>query len=90
MAIAIKHKEVNEPLLRDFYIGIFTRYYQNIEDFLPVIRNEVSEKPLGEKFVKSDIYVTLDYLYKRWHPIYERMFPASQNRSDHSDKRAKV
>lgn len=72
MAIAIIHKEVNEPLLRDFYIGIFVRFYQRIQPFLPVIRNEVDEHPFGIK-PRPEVYIRLDELYERWHPIYQTM-----------------
>lgn len=72
MAIAIKYNEVNEALLKDFYIGTFVRLYDNIKEFLIVVRNDppIDNSPFKE-LRRPDVLCNLDLLYIRWKPKYE-------------------
>ena len=74
MAIAIKCKEANEELLEEFYIGLFIRFYESIQRFIPVIRNnpKIPNSPF-EETSRIEVYSSLDWLYERWKPRYQAL-----------------
>lgn len=74
MAIAIKYEQVNEILLRDFYIGIYVRFYRSIKHLLPLVRNDPPEpySAFG-KAARPEAYDNLDWLYNRWSIEYIKM-----------------
>ncbi len=74
MAIAVKYREINEPITEEFFIGIFIRFYETTKDFFPVIRNQVDvdPRPFGA-VTRSEVYCEIDNLYKKWKPRYEKL-----------------
>lgn len=74
MAIAIDYKEVNEPMLADFYVGMFIRFYEEIRIFLPVIRDEMPAQlsPRGTG-ARREVYCKLDDLYRKWKRKHRRL-----------------
>ena len=75
LAIAVKHRETNEDMLYDFYCGMFWRSYLYLVDFMPMIRNlpNVPGHSHGEAEL-PEIFSSLDWLFARWAPRYERRF----------------
>jgi hypothetical protein len=73
IAISIRHKEVHEGLLQDFYAGILVSYYEKLKDsYLPVIRNYPHlDEPLLGNGERIEIFCDLDWLYRRWKPRYD-------------------
>ena len=74
MAIAIRYNEVHEPLLREFYIGNYVRFYRCIKHILPLIRGTtlIPNSPFGKDY-RPDVLCNLDWLYKQWMPKYIKM-----------------
>lgn len=73
MALAIKYKEVTESILADFFMGIFIRFYENAGPYIVVLRNPktLPDSIYGER-ERPEVFCTLDDLYKRWKPRYEK------------------
>ena len=82
MAIGILMKELNEGLVREFYIGMFIKYYDDFEPFIRVIRNiggEYNFKDLNYPVYERPLaYVNFEWLYRRWSPRYRAMVFAAK------------
>ena len=75
MGAAIYQKEVNEPILRDFYISIFIQFFIGFEKFIPIIRNidceylfDGLDYPMRER---PDSFKKIAWLHNRWKPIHD-------------------
>ena len=81
MAIAIKYEQVNEILLRDFYIGIFIRFYRAIKNLIPLVCNNPPEpnNPFGKE-TRPEAFNNLDWLYRRWSIEYIKMLKKMDNK----------
>ena len=86
MAIGIYAREMNEVMLRDFYIGIFMRFYDQFQHFIPVIHN------IGKKYrfeehdnypiVEKVSYLRLPWLHKRWDSVYKKMLKKERKKAE--------
>lgn len=76
MAIAIKNKQVNERIIKQFYAGPLCRFGDFTKVLLPIIRNHpeiIPEHPWGEK-KRPDAFVYAEWLHERWTPYYMSYF----------------
>jgi hypothetical protein len=64
MAIAIKYGQAAEPMLEDYYLGMFVRFFNTAKFFLPVIRN-------SQPVLRPDVYREMEDLYTKWKPKYD-------------------
>lgn len=68
MAIAIKYKEVNELLLKEYYRANFISFYKQLRDMgvweAKKIQNEMNGFYIDK--VRNEVHENLYYLYKRW------------------------
>ena len=81
MAIGIKNNQINEEIVKEYYIGMLFRVYSNTSAFLPVVRNFpnlVKNHPFGE-VMRPEIFVNVDWLFERWLPAYELFMPLGDN-----------
>ncbi|AZO22713.1 MAG: DUF4760 domain-containing protein [Mesorhizobium sp.] len=76
MAIAVANKQVNERILRDYYVGTICRFTESTVVFLPIMRNfpEIIEGHPWVKRQRPDMFVNAIWLYVRWRPYYLEYF----------------
>lgn len=77
MAISIKYKEVNEPIIEEYFIGIFIRFYEKIEDFLPEMRRVWPPDTAS----RIEVFCELDELYRKWKPKHLRLIKRLEKRA---------
>lgn len=65
MATAIKYKQVSEPMLEAFYMGMFVRFYDTAKHFIVFFR-------AGVPFERPDVYREAEGLYNKWSPRYQK------------------
>jgi hypothetical protein len=81
MAIAINNNQVNELILRHYYIGSLCRFAEGTQIFLPIIRNfpvAIAGHPSGGR-ARPDIFVFAQWLFERWNPHYRQYFANERN-----------
>ena len=75
MGAAIYQKEVNELILRDFYISILIQFFIGFEKFIPIIQNIDCEYPftgLGYPIrERPDSFKKIVWLHNRWKPLHD-------------------
>lgn len=72
MAIGVRSRQINEYIIKEFYIGLVCRIGEYINPILCVLRNcpKISGHMYGD-VEKPDVYCNMFWLYKRWAPDYE-------------------
>lgn len=75
MGIGVRSQQINEYIVREFYIGMLYRVGNFIAPILPIIRNDppLSGHPFGD-VAKPEVYENMVWLYDRWGHIYVRRY----------------
>lgn len=80
LSIGVKNNQINEAIVKDFYIGMLCRFYQTTNTFLPIFRNiprAMRDHPMGN-IIRPDMFVNVDWLYLRWIKNYDELMPLEE------------
>jgi hypothetical protein len=85
MAIGIRSLQINEYIVKEFYLGMLYRFGIFMEPFMPIIRNTpvIDGHPFGN-VSRPEVYENMQWLFQRWRSEYEKKYVRSGTGTDSS------